>query len=227
MHWVALNPNTNAAMTEAVVAELHAQAPTGTTVRGLTARTGCAVIDSRDSFAIGARAALATLAEVPADADAVLLACFGDPGLEALHRASTIPVVGLAEAALHAAHAAGQPYAIVTAGADWVGMLRERAADFGAGRWLVDVYALPANGAALRRDPAAFRAELRRLSAIAAEAGARTLILGGAAFAGLAFEVDARLALMDVARVASAALRDAATGGRQAPGSPTELMLGP
>lgn len=209
MRWLVLNPNTSRAMTDAVVAELTRSAPPETLVQGMTARDGCAVIDSRESFAIGARTALAMQADLPADVDAVVLACFGDPGLEALRSACEMPVVGLAEAALRSADATGKPSAIVTAGPNWVTLLRERARSFGLSRGLVDVYALDGNGAALRRDPAAFAMQVHALSMQAADAGAHTLMLGGAAFAGLSFEVDARVALMDVAQVAGDALRDA------------------
>jgi allantoin racemase len=204
MHWLVLNPNTSSTMTEAVVEQLSRYAPAGTAVQGLTALAGCTVIDSSETFDIGAQTALAMVTDVPADTDAVLLACFGDPGLDALRSACVIPVLGLANAALQHADAAGEAFAIVTAGANWVSLLRERSASFGTSRWLVDVYALDGNGADLRRDPAAFRAQVHALSV---QAGARTLILGGAAFAGLEFAVDARLSLMDVVQVAAEAMR--------------------
>ena len=107
MRWVVRKPNTSRAMTDAVIVELARYAPPETLVQGLTARDGSAVIDSRDSFAKGARTALAMQADLPFAVDAVLLACFGDPGLEALRSACKIPVVGWAEAALRAACGSG------------------------------------------------------------------------------------------------------------------------
>ena len=210
MRWVVLNPNTSQAMTAAVVNELRMRAPAGTLVQGLTARAGCEVIDSRETFLMGARAALDLLTELPADTDAVLLACFGDPGLEALRSFCSVPIVGLAEAALQRANATGEPFAIVTAGANWVGLLRERADSFGFGQCLNGVYALDGNGAALRKAPEQFREQVHALSVRAADAGARTLILGGAAFAGLDFAADAGLMLLDVYQIASDALKQAA-----------------
>jgi len=209
MHWVVLNPNTSRAMTEAVIEQLRLHAPQDSSVQGLTADGGCAVIDSCETFLIGARTAMAMLDQLPAEANAVLLACFGDPGLEALRGACAIPVVGLAEAALQRADAAGVPFAIVTAGANWVNLLRERASNFGLDRHLVGVYALDGNGAALRKDPQAFRNQVFCMSVLAAEADARTLILGGAAFSGLDFKVDPRLTVMNVSQVASDALNEA------------------
>lgn len=217
MRWVVLNPNTSAAMTNAVVEQLRRCAPPGTSIEGMTACEGCAVIDSRETFLVGANAALTLFKNVPADTDAVLLACFGDPGIEALQNCSSMPVVGLAQAALQRAHASAKPFAIVTAGANWVSMLQDRAESFGLSRGLVGVYGLDGNGAALRKNAKAFRNQVFDLSVKAADAGARTLILGGAAFAGLDFEVDERLELMNALQVAADTLACEAV---RSPGKP-------
>jgi Asp/Glu/hydantoin racemase len=206
MKLLVLNPNTTASMTDAVVAQALHHAPPGTEITGMTAQSGCTVIDSPETFAEGAKTALQMLAHVPPQTDAMLLACFGDPGLEVLQRAAAIPVVGLAQAAVHAAALAGQPFAIVTAGTQWVAMLQKRVHDFAAHQLLVGVYALPVNGAQLRSDPAAFQHEVFQLSMLAADAGARSLILGGAAFAGLAFSIDDRLTLLDPVEMALRAM---------------------
>ncbi len=193
-----LNPNTTRQMTDAVVAEVLRHVAGGTEIVGMTAAAGPAVIDSPETFDAGARTALGMLSDVPADADAILLACFGDPGLAALRAAAAVPVVGLAEAAVGAALATGQRFAILTAGAAWVTMLQGCVADYGAAGLLTGVHALPGNGKVLKENPERFRAEVLRLSTVAADDGATMLILGGAAFAGLAFAVDRRLATMDV-----------------------------
>ncbi|MDB5848568.1 MAG: Asp/Glu/hydantoin racemase [Rhodoferax sp.] len=206
MKFTVLNPNTTQAMTDAVLAELAARLPADATLVGLTSRTGSPVIDSRETFALGAASAAAMLPEVPHDSDAILLACFGDPGLAALRRASNLPVVGLAQAAMDVARAQGQRFAIITAGANWVDMLRECAAGHGAAGLLVGVYALNGNGGQLLKNPDAFRAQLAALSTQAADDGARMLVLGGAAFAGLRFTCDARLTLVDAMDAAVGAL---------------------
>lgn len=202
MRFVVLNPNTTASMTDAVVERLRRLLP-GAVLSGLTAPEGAAVIDSRDTFEVGARAAVGLLAEVPAGTDAILLACFGDPGLAAMREATAFPVVGLAEAAVLEALDAGRRFAIVTAGAAWVPMLRECVAGYGAAGGLVGVYALEGNGAALRRDPAGFASAVSALAGQAAGAGAEVLILGGAAFAGLEFDLPAGLEVIDIFEAAA------------------------
>jgi allantoin racemase len=202
--WV-LNPNTTQAMTEAVVAQVRARVLAAFDVRGVTARDGADVIDSRASFAM----AVSTVPVLGARVShgGALLACFGDPGLEALRGAvAPRPVVGLAQAAVAAAVAARQRFAILTAGAAWVEMLTERVADFGASAWLTGVHALPVNGRQLAADPERFRSTLREAARDAEHAGAQTLILGGAAFAGLGGLVETGLPVIDAIDAATAAL---------------------
>ena len=200
--FVVLNPNTTAAMTNAVVARMAPLLP-GAELCGLTAPNGPSVIDSRESFAVGAVSAIDLLADLPAGTDAVLLACFGDPGLAEMRARSAVPVVGLAEAAILEAVSGKRRFAIVTAGAAWVPMLRECVAAHGAAQSLVDVYALDGNGADLRRDPAGFGAAISAFAARAVEEGARSLILGGAAFAGLGFVLPAGLCTIDIFEAAA------------------------
>lgn len=213
MKLAVLNPNTSAAMTDAVVAALRLRLPPTAVVMGLTASKGVPVIDSAERFAIGAATALQLLGDVPADADAILLACFGDPGLVGLRRRARMPVIGMAEATALAAHAAGHRLAIVTAGAAWVPLLGDAIRALVPSLTLSGVYALPGNGADLRRAPATFRAGVAALSRQAADEGATALALGGAAFAGLDFEIDPRLVRIDTMDAVAAALATLAVRG--------------
>lgn len=199
-----LNPNRTQAMTDAVLRQVRRHLPAGVTAIGVTDEHGPPVIASRATFALAAAAAPRFAA---AEGDALLLACFGDPGLEALRAAAAPrPVAGLAEAAMAQAVAERRRFAIVTAGADWVTMLNERVADFGAASWLSGVYALPVHGKQLVDDPEACRPALRDAVLAAQRDGAQALILGGAAFAGLAHLVETELPLIDPTAAATAAL---------------------
>lgn len=154
-------------------------------VRGATASFGSEVIATPQSFAVGAEAAFEAWRQHEGWPDAILLACFGDPGLAALRAAARVPVAGMAESAMREAAALARPYRIVTAGAQWPAMLRETARCVQAGRWLEEVAALPATGLAVSRDPEAFMPVLRQALDDAEAAGVRTVLLGGAGFAGL------------------------------------------
>lgn len=201
-----LNPNNTAAMTEAVLVQVRRHLPPGFSAVGHTAVGGPPVIDSRARFAAAAQAVPAMVQDT-GPGHGLLLACFGDPGLEAL-RAAAAPraVVGLAEAAVAQAVAARQRFAILTAGPDWVAMLGERVADFGAAAWLSGVYALPVNGRQLAAEPGACRDALRAATRAAEQDGAQVLVLGGAAFAGLSGLVETHLPLIDPIAAATAQL---------------------
>ncbi|MFZ2103334.1 MAG: aspartate/glutamate racemase family protein, partial [Oricola sp.] len=62
--------------------------------------------------------------------DAVVLACFGEPGLGALREAVDVPVFGLLESSARLAASLGS-FSILTPGAAWPAQLRELLAVYG------------------------------------------------------------------------------------------------
>lgn len=208
---LVLNPNTSSWMTERVVERLRSLLGADAEVRGWTAAAGPAVIDDADSFAQGA-ASLQPLARAALEchrhARGLLLACFGDPGLEALREAAGgVPVVGLAECAMRQAAAEHGAFAVLTCGPAWVPLLTQRAARFGLADSLVGVWALPVHGAEFAREPPRWRAALADAAEQAQRCGARALILGGAAFAGFEDLIDTPLPRIDALQCAAQALR--------------------
>jgi Asp/Glu/hydantoin racemase len=125
----------------------------------------------------------------------VIVGCFGDPGLEALRRAAREPVFGLAESSIREADALGEPFAILTMGKAWVDMLNELMAMAAVRARFVGVFAGEGTGLDVSRQETSALGELDRLAREAVAAGARTLILGGAALTGMAdrLKADARL----------------------------------
>lgn len=180
---LVINPNTTAAMTEAVVRQLR-QLALDLSVRGVTAASGHPVIADRASFAAGAQAAMTALRAEYRHEDAVLLACFGDPGLAALRERSAVPVAGMLAASVAEALELRRAFRIVTAGAAWDAMLREGVEALGAGAQLAGIDVLPGTGLSAARDPEHTRAQVQVLVDRSAKAH-ETLILGGAGFAGL------------------------------------------
>ena len=189
MKLLILNPNTTVAVTELLRRHVAAVAGDGVRLSTATARFGAAYIADELSYAVAGHAALdayaAFVAAQPADARAaVLLGCFGDPGVAALRQLAGVPVIGLAEAAMCQAAALG-PYAIVTGGAAWAPMLRRLALGLGLAEGLLDIYTVAPSGAELAADPGRALALLRE-ACIRASQGARSVILGGAGLAGMA-----------------------------------------
>lgn len=194
MRLLLINGNTDAAMTARMASLARQAAGAGIAVEGATARFGARYIATRSAAAIAGHAVLDALAHALAAGpapDAVLLACFGDPGITALRELSPVPVVGMAEASILTAATLGGRIALLTGGARWVPMLTEYATAIGFGARVV-VRSIALTGDAIAADPAA------ALPALAAEAraavhedGAEVVVLGGAGLAGLAGAVAA------------------------------------
>jgi allantoin racemase len=182
-----INPNTSSEVTETVARHARAAADRTVEVVAATGRFGARYISTRAGTAIAAHSALDALAEHGEGCDAVLLACFGDPGLDALRELSPVPVVGMAEASCSLACTLGQNFSIITGGRLWKPMLEEFVCDLGLGGRLASVRCLPQTGRDIAHDPDGHIAGLIAECCAAVEAdGANVVILGGAGLAGLA-----------------------------------------
>ena len=190
---LVINPNTSAAVSALLQRHAQAAAGPGVRVRTRTARFGAPYIACEASYAVAGHAVLdawaAALAENEPVPDAVLIGCFGDPGLLALQDTSAAPVTGLAEAAFVEAAACGR-FAVVTGGERWKPILQRLAHSLGHSAALTGVHTVAPSGAQLAQDPAAAVALLAEACRHAVEVdGADAVILGGAGLAGLAAAV--------------------------------------
>lgn len=110
-----INPNTTPSMTATIAAAARAVAAPGTEILAATAAAGPVSIEGHYEEAV---AAVALLEEVrrgeEEGCDAHIIACFGDPGLLAAREIARGPVLGIAEAAMHAASFIATGFSIVT-----------------------------------------------------------------------------------------------------------------
>jgi allantoin racemase len=191
-----INPNTSERVS--ALLQTHAQAAAGShvRVRTATARFGAPYIADEASFAVAAHAALdawaAHLAGPAPRPDAVLIGCFGDPGLMALRESSPVPVTGLAEASFIEAARHGR-YAIVTGGQRWGPMLQRLAQALGQAQQLAGIHTVAPTGAQLASDPAAAHRLLAQAcrDAVHQLGDVQAVILGGAGLAGMAGAIQA------------------------------------
>lgn len=189
MRLLLINPNTSEAITDKVAAAAGAVASPGTEILAVGGRFGGRYIASRAAFAIAGHAALDAWASAPPH-DAVVIACFGDPGLEALRELSDVPVLGLADCSIRIACAQEKRFAIVTGGERWGPMLEEFVAVRGLSRYLAGIRTVAPDGAAIARDPEGGIALLREAcEAAIGQDGAEAVIIGGAGLAGLAARI--------------------------------------
>ena len=220
---LVLNPNTTASVTELVTR--HARAVLGDTIECVpaTARFGAHYISNEAAYAIAGHSALDGVAEFGSGCDAVLLACFGDPGLFAVREVCAMPVIGLAEAAMREASVHGR-FTIVTGGALWQPMLERLAAALGYAGKVARIRTIALTGAEIAADPEGSIAFLAaECSAAALEDHAQAVILGGAALAGMAARIAPQVALPLIdsvhagARVAAQLATEYARGTKSPP----------
>lgn len=115
MKLLLINPNTSAVMTESIARVARSVALPGTEVRAVQPTFGPASIECHYDEAFAAAGVAEQVRRAEAwQPDAIVLACFGDPGLDAAREASGVPVIGVAEAAFHAASLVATSFSVVT-----------------------------------------------------------------------------------------------------------------
>jgi allantoin racemase len=110
-----INPNTTAAMTTKIGEAARAVAAPGTLIDAVQPSFGSPSIEGHhDDVWAAAGVAEQVRAGEAAGADAHVIACFGDPGLHAARELARGPVIGIAEAAFHAASLLATGFSVVT-----------------------------------------------------------------------------------------------------------------
>jgi allantoin racemase len=185
-----VNPHTTASMTEKIGVAAKAAASPGVEVRAVNPDFGPASIEGYFDEAFAVPGLLAEIARTP-DADAFVVACFDDTGLEAARCAAAAPVVGIGEAAFHMASLIADKFSVVTTLPRSIAPIEKNLAKYGlAARCArvraadIPVLALEEPGSDARR---AIEAEIRRALA---EDGAEAIVLGCAGMTDLARDLE-------------------------------------
>jgi Asp/Glu/hydantoin racemase len=187
MRILVVNSNTTPSVTERIGAAARAVASPGTEVVAVSAPFGLPLIVTRADWLAAGPATLAALAEHRGTYDAAVIACFGDPGLDAAKELLDVPVLGISEAAFHAACMLGRRFGVVSFTAALRPMFEECLAHHG----LTARCAGFRMGPAFSGDPGTVAEErLELLAGLCAESvaqdGAEAIILAGGPLAGLA-----------------------------------------
>uniref|UniRef100_UPI00280C3469 aspartate/glutamate racemase family protein n=1 Tax=Scandinavium goeteborgense TaxID=1851514 RepID=UPI00280C3469 len=137
-----INPNTTWSMTEKIGACARAVARPGTEVIAVSPAMGPASIESHYDEAMAVPGLLQEIARgEAAGVDGYVIACFGDPGLKAARELARGPVIGIAEAAMHAASVLAPGFSVVTTLARTCGMAWHLAERYGMKRFCRNVRA--------------------------------------------------------------------------------------
>jgi allantoin racemase len=207
-----INPNTSQWVTDKLASHLRSLLGAAVRLEPVTARFGAAYIASEESFATGSLAVLDAWqlreqeqsSSARRQPDAVLIGCFGDPGLQALRDRVTIPVLGLAQVAIGTARREGR-YAIVTGGKAWKPMLQRIVRSWGWHDRLDNITVIDASGADLAADPERAQAMLAQACREAAVPGVQRVVLGGAGFAGYGDAIASQVPVPVIDSVSAAA----------------------
>lgn len=110
-----VNPNTTRSMTEKAAIAARSVAAPGTEIRADESLDGPASIEGPYDGALAVPGMLARIrAAIAAEADAHVIACFDDTGLDAARALSPHPVIGIGEAAYHMASLVAERFTVVT-----------------------------------------------------------------------------------------------------------------
>ena len=137
-----INPNTTQRMTDSMGRCAREVAAPGTEIVAVSPTMGPPSIEGFYDEAI---ASLGMLAEIEAGEkqgfDGYVIACFGDPALYAARELARGPVIGIAEAAMHAASVIAPGFSVVTTLQRTVGMAWHLAERYGMTRFCKNVRA--------------------------------------------------------------------------------------
>jgi allantoin racemase len=205
MRIVVLNPNTTEAVTDLLAAAARAVAAPGTELVPVTATRGVPYLATKAEAQIGGAIAIEMLAEHHAQANAAIIAAFGDPGLFGARELFDIPVIGMSEAAMLTACMLGRRFAIVTFTAALSGWYRDCVEMHGLGERCCAVRSLDQSFGSISEVQDEKEDLLVALAnKTVTEDEAEVIILGGAPLAGLARRVRERVAAPLVDPIAAA-----------------------
>lgn len=205
MKLLLINPNTSQSVSDLIAAEARRAAAPDTQIDVLTAPFGVAYIETRFESLIGAYAAAELAAEHCNCHDAIVIAAFGDPGIEGIREALDIPVIGLTEAALMTACQLGKRFSIVAISRRITAWYRDCVYNYCLTDRLASIRCLDNPLQDIGRVQEDHEARLGALCLSAVEDdGADVIIIAGAPLAGLARSIKHRIPVPVVDGVSSA-----------------------
>lgn len=193
-----INPNTSASVTDHVRRELEKIKRPDTELTVMNPEHGPVSIESAYDEILAGPPTLELVRKANEENyDAVIIACFSDPALDAAKEISTIPVIGIEEATMHIASMLGHKFSITTTHAHRVPVKEVHVRV----RSIENAYAssLVLNMPVLEMDanPEEAKARILKLARQAVEQdGTEVVILGCAGLAGYAEDIEKELGIV-------------------------------
>lgn len=204
MRLLVINPNTTASMTEKIGVAAKAVAAAGTEIVARNPAMGPASIQGAED---GEAALPGLFAEIDKAEgfDAIVIACFDDTGLYAARKRTRIPVIGIGEAAFHAAMLVAERFSVVTTLAVSIPVIQENIMRYGLAARCGKVRASNVPVLELERPGSMARETISDEIATALHSdGSDAIVLGCAGMADLAADLASRHRVPVVDGVAAA-----------------------
>ena len=207
MHLKVINPNTSSAMTQVIAAGAYQVLPGDVQLSVVNPRMGPPSIESHYDEALCVPGILEEI-EVGErqGVDGYVLACFGDPGLQAARELADGPVIGLAEAAMRTACYLGRSFSVVTTLHRTVGRALDLAAAYGVRDACAGVHAADVAVLDLDRGPNAFETVLGACRQALTADGSDVIVLGCAGMTSFTPRLSTALGVPVVDGVSAAVL---------------------
>ena len=198
MKILVINPNSSPEMTDSIRAALEAVKRPDTELCVERTEGATAGIQSASDAARSVPLLLERVRQANAEGfDAILLACFSDPGLEPAREQSDALVLGIEETSLHVAAMLGHKYTILTPLSSRIASKEQDVRRFKAEPACASVRALGMTVPETEADP---KRTKERILAVARDAiekdGAEVLVLGCAGMVGYAADVEDELGIV-------------------------------
>ena len=204
MELLIINPNTTRSMTRKIAAAARLVAREDTKIVATESKNGPASIEGYYDIAL-CHAGLVEEASKHTDVDAVVVACFDDTGLDALRCLFDFPVIGIGEAAYHAASMVSTKFSVVTTLSRSISGLEANLERYGLAKRCANVRASDVPVLKLEEnDPACIAAIKSEIRAAIEEDGAEAVVLGCAGMTDLMESLSEEFGIPVIDGVASA-----------------------
>jgi allantoin racemase len=200
---LVVNPNTSENMTTAIDRVARAAAGSSAAVVTIRSHNGPYTIEGALDAALATAGMLEAVSTCPDPFDAVVVACFSDPGVEALRTLVRVPVIGIGAASFVQAACLSQRFAIVTPVAGSPGRYTVVAAAMGLSQQFVGTYQTPLSVADFESDDPAVLETLVFHAEQAVKDGADCLLFGCAGIADQVHDIEARVGVTCIASAAA------------------------
>jgi allantoin racemase len=200
---LVVNPNTSIDMTRAI--DLVAQAAAGKRANITTRRSlhGPHTIEGPLDAALGAVGMLEVVGAYSYSFDAVVVACFGDPGVEALRMLVRVPVIGIGAASFAQAGFLSQRFALVSPSVGTPERYAAVAAAMGLTSQFVGTYQTPLAVADFESGDPTVVDTLVAYAQQAVKDGAECLLFGCAGIADQIRDIEAHVGVLCIPSVAA------------------------